>query len=86
MIAIEKVAISAVLAGAEACFYGQSTQGAETPLKPHETPENGAGVSAQTQYPCGFQATETPETPETCQKTEVEVKHAKKGQKWAPVM
>lgn len=84
MIAIENIAISASLESAKACFYGESKVCTDTPLIPRDTPENRAGVSAQTQCPCGFAGGDTSDTPDTCQKTEVQVKHAKKGQKWAP--
>ena len=81
MIAIESIASDALLACAKACFYGQFKGSTETPLKPHETPEKGIGVSGKTQCPCGFAGDETPETPETCQKTEVDVQTAKKEPK-----
>lgn len=82
MNAIYLIANCAILVSDITCFHGESKHRTETPLKPLETPENWVGVSAQTQYPCGFQATETPETPETSQKTEVEVKTTKRSLKW----
>ena len=79
MNAIESIAISAIRTGARTCFYGETEGSADTSLIPRDTPENRAGVSAQTQCPCGFAGGDTSDTPDTCQKTEVQVKHAKKG-------
>ncbi|WP_132750351.1 hypothetical protein [Simplicispira metamorpha] len=86
MSAIHLIAASSMLEITRAYFYGESIPSADTPLKPHETPENRAGVSVKTQCPCGFAGAETPDTPETCQKTEVEVKTTKRSLKWASAM
>lgn len=83
MNAIYLIAHCAMLVSAEACFYGESKHHTDTSLIPRDTPENRAGVSAQTQCPCGFAGGDTSDTPDTCQKTEVEVKAAKRSLKWA---
>lgn len=79
MNAIEIIATRAIHTGDGACFYGETEGGADTSLIPRDTPENRTGVSAQTQCPCGFAGGDASDTPDTCQKTEVQVKHAKKG-------
>ena len=86
MIAIENIAISASLESAKACFYGESKVCTDTPLIPRDTPENRAGVSAQTQCPCGFAGGDTSDTPDTCQKTEVKCRTQKEAEKWASMM
>ena len=83
MNAIYLIAHCAMLVSAEACFYGESKHHTETSLIPRDTPENRAGVSAQTQCPCGFQAVVTHVTPVTPKKIGVEVKTAKRSLKWA---
>lgn len=65
--------------GITAYFDGEAEGDANTSLIPRDTPKNRTGVSAQTQCPCGFEEGDTSDIPDTCQKTEVEVKHAKKG-------
>lgn len=86
MNAIENIAINAMCTDARDYFYGQTDGGTDTSLIPRDTPENRAGVSAQTQCPCGFAGGDTSDTPDTCQKTEVEVKTAKRSLKWASAM
>lgn len=83
MNAINLIACGAILVSTTACFYGESKGRAVTPVKPRVTPENRAGVTAQTQCPCGFQAVVTHVTPVTPKKIGVEVKTAKRSLKWA---
>lgn len=79
MNAIDLIAAYALITLASACFNGEKLECLLPCADTLDTSEKRTGYQRKPNAHAGC----TPDTPNTCQKVEVKVQNAKRGQKWA---